>query len=101
MLKGKCALITGSVGGLGLAAAKQFAAAGSDIVLSGFSDPENIAGIRSEIEETYHVRTFYSGADLRRPAEIEQIFRDIKVDILINNAVVRRAAPVEGFPVSA
>jgi 3-hydroxybutyrate dehydrogenase len=105
MLKGKCALITGSVGGLGLAAAKQFAAAGSNIVLSGFADPEKIAEARSEIEETYHVRTFYSGADLRHPAEIEQMFSELlhetEVDIVVNNAVVRHAAPVEYFPVTA
>jgi 3-hydroxybutyrate dehydrogenase len=105
MLKGKCALITGSVGGLGLAAAKQFAAAGSNIVLSGFTDPEKIAETRSEIEETYHVRTLYSGADLRHPSEIEQmfseVFRETEVDILVNNAVVRHTAAVEQFPVTA
>jgi 3-hydroxybutyrate dehydrogenase len=105
MVKGKCALITGSVGGLGLVAARQFAAAGSNIILSGFADSDKIAETRSEIEETYHVRTFYSGADLRNPSEIEgmfsEVFRDTDVDILVNNAVVRHAAPVELFPITA
>jgi 3-hydroxybutyrate dehydrogenase len=106
MLQGKCALITGSVGGLGFAAAKQFAAAGSNIVLSGFAEPEKVAQARAEIEETYQVGTFYSGADLRNPVEIEQMFRDAEdalgsVDVLVNNAVVRHAAPVEQFPVHA
>jgi 3-hydroxybutyrate dehydrogenase len=105
MLTGKCALITGSVGGLGFAAAKRFAAAGCNIVLSGFTDPEAIGQARRDIE-AHGVRTLYSAADLRRPQEIEQMFLDSErtfgaVDILVNNAVVRCAAPVEEFPVAA
>ncbi len=105
MLKGKCALITGSVGGFGFAAAERFAAAGCNIVLSGFAEPDVIAQARSRIE-TQGVRTLYSSADLRQPQEIEQMFRDSEdafggVDILVNNAVVRCAAPVEEFPVAA
>jgi 3-hydroxybutyrate dehydrogenase len=105
-LQGKCALITGSVGGLGFVAAKRFAAAGCDIVLSGFAEAEKIAGARREIEGTFGVRTIYSSADLRQPNEIGQMFRESEaafggVDILVNNAVVRCAAPVEDFPVDA
>jgi 3-hydroxybutyrate dehydrogenase len=105
-LKGKCALITGSVGGLGFAAAQQFAAAGCHIVLSGFAEAEKIAAVRREIEETWNVRSVYSSADLRRPDEIEQMFREAEtafggIDIVVNNAVVRCAAPVEDFPVGA
>jgi 3-hydroxybutyrate dehydrogenase len=104
-MKGKCALITGSVGGLGFAAAKRFAAAGCHVVLSGFAEAENIAAARREIEET-GVRSIYSTADLRKPVEIEQMFREGEaafggIDILVNNAVVRCAAPVEDFPVDA
>jgi 3-hydroxybutyrate dehydrogenase len=104
-LKGKCALITGSVGGLGFAAAQRFGAAGCDIVLSGFADAEKIAAARREIEEA-GVRTIYSSADLREPGEIELMFREGEaafggIDILVNNAVVRCAAPVEDFPVDA
>lgn len=106
MLKGKCALITGSVSGLGLAAAQRFAAAGCNIVLSGFAEAEKIAQVNSDMERTYGVRALYSSADLRRPQEIEKMFRDSEeafggVDILVNNAVVRCAAPVEDFPVDA
>ena len=101
-LKGKCALITGSVQGLGLAAARQFADAGCHIVLNGFADADAIAAIRAGIEQQYGVRTLYSGADLRVPGEIEKmISASIEtfgaVDILVNNAVVRHAAPVETF----
>jgi 3-hydroxybutyrate dehydrogenase len=105
-LKGKCALITGSVGGLGFAAAQRFAAAGCHIVLSGFAEAEKIVEARREIEETWNVRSIYSSADLRRPDEIEQMFRGAEtafggIDIVVNNAVVRCAAPVEDFPVGA
>lgn len=106
MLKGKCALITGSVGGLGLAAAHRFAAAGCNIVLSGLAEPSQIAEAKSAIEYAHSVRAIYSSADLRHPEQIDQMFRDADqafggVDILVNNAVVRCAAPVEEFPVAA
>jgi 3-hydroxybutyrate dehydrogenase len=101
-VKGKCALITGSVQGLGLAAAKQFAEAGCHVVLNGFAAGEAIASLRAGIERQYGVRTLYSGADLRVPGEIEQMISASvdafgAVDILVNNAVVRHAAPVETF----
>jgi 3-hydroxybutyrate dehydrogenase len=101
-LKGKCALITGSVQGLGLAAAQQFAQAGCHIVLNGFADADAIGAIRAGIEQQYSIRTLYSGADLRVPGEIEQMISTSvdafgAVDILVNNAVVRHAAPVEAF----
>jgi 3-hydroxybutyrate dehydrogenase len=103
-LEGKCALITGSVQGLGLAAARQFAAAGCNVVLNGFASPDAIAAIRGQLEEHRDVHTLYSGADLRVPADIEtMIAAGVDafggVDILVNNAVVRHAAPVEAFPV--
>jgi 3-hydroxybutyrate dehydrogenase len=104
MLQGKVALITGSVGGLGFAAAKQFATAGCDVVLSGFAPSDAIDQARREVEADYSVRTLYCGADLRDPMQIGEMFRDIEgalggVDILVNNAVVRHAAPVEEFPI--
>jgi 3-hydroxybutyrate dehydrogenase len=102
-LAGKCALITGSVQGLGLAAAEQFAAAGCHIVLNGFAPPDEIETIRTRIEERHHVRTLYCGADLRKPEEIARMVSASAevfgaIDILVNNAVVRHAAPVEAFP---
>ena len=105
-LEGKCALITGSVGGLGLAAAHRFAAAGCAIVLSGFAEPAQIAQTKLDLEQRYGVRVIYSAADLRHPGQIAQMFAEADdamggVDILVNNAVVRCAAPVEEFPAAA
>jgi 3-hydroxybutyrate dehydrogenase len=103
-LAGKCALITGSLQGLGLAAAERFAAAGCHIVLSGLAPSEEIDKIRAQIESR-GVRALYCGADLRRPAEIEQMMAESlaafgAVDILVNNAVVRHADAIEEFPVA-
>jgi 3-hydroxybutyrate dehydrogenase len=104
-MKDKCALITGSVGGLGFAAAERFAAAGCNIVLSGLADGDAIARSIAALE-AHGVRVIHSPADLRHPVEIEQMVKAAEeafggVDILVNNAVVRCAAPVEDFPAAA
>jgi 3-hydroxybutyrate dehydrogenase len=101
-LERKCALITGSTQGLGLAAARRFAAAGCHVVLNGFADADAIYAIRSAIEHEYHVRTLYCGADLRWHEEIEAMVTEAEqtfgaVDIVVNNAVVRHSVPVEKF----
>lgn len=102
-LADKCALITGSVQGLGLAAAERFAEAGCHVVLNGFAPAETVASIRARLEGQFGVRTLYSDADLRRPSDIEQMVasgadRFGGIDILVNNAVVRHAAPIDEFP---
>ena len=99
MLQGKCALITGSTQGLGLAAAKRFAAAGCNIVINGFGDEREIAAMRAAIEKEHGVRTMYCGANLAHAHEIERMMAVSleafgAIDILVNNAVVRYAAPV-------
>jgi 3-hydroxybutyrate dehydrogenase len=103
-LEGKCALITGSTQGIGLAAARRFAGAGSHIVLNGFGTPPEIEATRCGLEREYRVRVIHSAADLRDPEQIASMVRGAEgvfgaVDILINNAVVRHADPVEDFPV--
>jgi 3-hydroxybutyrate dehydrogenase len=55
-LKGKCALVTGSTSGIGLAIARGMAAAGADVVLSGFGEADEIAAIRADIEGRTGVR---------------------------------------------
>jgi 3-hydroxybutyrate dehydrogenase len=105
-LRGKCALITGSVRGLGLAAARRFAAAGCHLVMNGFDAGTDVDDLRRLIEQDHGVRTMYSSADLRRPKDIEQMVSDGldafgAIDILVNNAVVRHSAPVEAFDPTA
>jgi len=101
-LEGRCALITGSTQGLGLAAAHRFAAAGCHVVLSGLASADEAAAIASGLESAHGVRAVYAAGDLSRPADIDGIVETARrafgtVDILVNNAVVRHAAPVEAF----
>jgi len=104
-MKGKSALITGSTAGLGAATAARLAQEGCDIVLNGFGVRSEIEAQRHELEEAYGVRVVYHGADMAQPAEIAELMAKAidkfgRVDILINNAVVRHFAPVHEFPVA-
>ena len=101
-LEGRCALITGSTQGLGLAAAHRFAAAGCHVVLSGLALPDEACATAAGLESAYGVRAVHVQGDLSRPADIETIVATARttfggVDILVNNAVVRHAVPVEAF----
>ena len=103
MLKGKTALVTGSTSGIGLAIAKALAAQGANIVVNGFGEPAVIDGAQKELQ-SHGVRTIHHGADMSKPAEIEQMFRAAegafgRVDILVNNAGIQHVAPVDDFPV--
>jgi 3-hydroxybutyrate dehydrogenase len=100
-LAGKCALITGSVRGLGLAAAQSLAASGCHIVLNGLEPADETASIVGDLTRN-GVRTLYCRADLGRPDDIEDMVEAATgafgaVDILINNAVVRHVGSIEHF----
>jgi 3-hydroxybutyrate dehydrogenase len=100
MLKNKTALITGSTSGIGLGIAKSLARQGANIVLNGFGDAE---APQAEIA-ALSVQVAYHGADMSKPAEIEDMmtFAAAKfgqVDILVNNAGIQHVARVEDFPV--
>jgi 3-hydroxybutyrate dehydrogenase len=105
-MKGKTALVTGSAAGLGLALALKLASEGCDIVLTGLETDSDGAEIAASIEAQYGVSALYRRADLRKPAEIEALHaaatgRFGAIDILINNAVIRRMAPVDTLPPEA
>ncbi len=103
-LKGKTALITGSTSGIGLGIAHALAAQGANIVFNGFGDAALIAKLQKDTADTYKVKTFYSDADMSRPAEIETMMRQVATDfggtdILVNNAGIQYVANIEDFPV--
>jgi len=103
-LKGKTALVTGSTSGIGLGIAKVLAAEGAHILVNGFGEH---ATPRQEIElagAAHGVRTAYHGADLSKPAEIEDLMafgsKEFgRIDIVINNAGIQHTAPIEAFAV--
>ena len=103
MLKGKTALVTGSTSGIGLEMARALAAQGANIVINGFGEPDAIRAVEQELQGR-GVKTLYHGADMSKPADIEQMFAAAasafgRVDILVNNAGIQHVAPVDKFPV--
>ncbi len=104
MLKGRCALITGSTQGLGYAMAERLAAQGCRVVLNGFGDPAEIERKRRRLEEGYDIEAIHHGADLGVPDQIVDMMETAHrafggIDIVINNAVVRHFSPLESFKV--
>jgi 3-hydroxybutyrate dehydrogenase len=104
MLKGKCALVTGSTSGIGLGVACSLAAQGAHVLLNGFGDAEGPKATVAAAGKAHRVKVGYHGADMSKPAEIEAMMacaaKDFgQVDILVNNAGIQHVANVEDFPV--
>lgn len=100
MLKNKTALVTGSTSGIGLGIAKALARQGCNIMLNGFGD---VQAAQDEVK-AMGVQVGYHGADMSKPAEIEEMMKAAathfgRVDILVNNAGIQHVASVEDFPV--
>jgi 3-hydroxybutyrate dehydrogenase len=103
MLKGRVAVVTGSTSGIGLGIARALAAEGADVMLNGFGDAGEIDKLRKDLAAKHGVRVGYSGADMSRPAEVENMIGAAtselgRVDILVNNAGIQHTAPVHEFP---
>ena len=103
MLKGKTALITGSTSGIGLGIATALARQGANIVLNGFGDVEAPRAQILKAGKAAGVQVAYHGADMSRPADIEDMVQYSvrnfgQIDILVNNAGIQHVAKVEDFP---
>jgi 3-hydroxybutyrate dehydrogenase len=100
MLRGRTALITGSVAGLGYAMAEALAAQQANIILHGLEPVDQIQQASEHLRSTYDVSVIYSRANLTVVSEIEALIEDAQqtfgaVDILINNAVIRNFAAID------
>ncbi len=83
----KTVLITGSTSGIGLAAARQFAAGGAEVIISG-RDADRGAGAVAEIEASGG-RARFIAADLAEPGAARRLAQAAgSVDVLVNNAGV-------------
>ena len=103
MLKGRGAIVTGSVQGIGLAIATRLAAKGCNIMLSGFAEPSEIERCRTDLINRFHVDVDYDAADLSKLEDIERMVahaasRFPTIDVVVNNAAARGNAPIPEFP---
>ena len=92
---GKVALVTGGNSGLGLAAAKAFAAEGADVVISGRDRPKLDAAVAGIGAQAIGVV-----ADVSRVQDIVTLMREVesrkgRIDVLFANAGIARFAPIE------
>lgn len=98
----RCAVITGSVAGLGYALAEGLAGQGVRIVLNGLCSEDEGRAQAARLTETHGVEATFDPADLRRPDQIGSMFAAAErrfgaVDIVVNNAVVRHFSAIEDF----
>lgn len=93
-LRGKTALITGSVQGIGLAIAKELAKAGARIAVHGLATEAEAAAAVADIMTAGAPEARFFAADMQDVAAIEAMMRDIAdwggVDILVNNAGIQK-----------
>jgi 3-hydroxybutyrate dehydrogenase len=96
ILKGRTALVTGSVQGIGLAIAKALAAEGARIALHGLASPEQIERAAAEIEAAGAPETRFFDADMRDCRAIDAMMDAVAgwggADVLVNNAGVQQTA---------
>jgi len=103
LMNGRCSLITGAAGYLGLAIAETLAELGSDLVLLDFPS-EELVRQQQQLLLLYDIKVDAIGCDLEDPAQrmtvpsqIDQTFG--RLDVLINNAAFVGTSGLEGWAV--
>lgn len=95
LLKGKTAVITGCLQGIGRAAMDIFAENGADLFACALRETEEFSSHIKNLSETYQVKILPVYFDMRRPEEIKEAARAIQkakmpIDILVNIAGIAR-----------
>jgi enoyl-[acyl-carrier protein] reductase III len=98
MLEGQVAVVTGGSRGIGRAIAVRLAAAGADVVVNYFLNREAAEKTAAEVR-AHGVRAHLSQADMKDPAQIRNLFNEVKahfggLDILVSNAASGVFRPV-------
>lgn len=101
-LSGKCAVVTGSVSGLGYAIAQSLAEDGASVVVNGLVTQEDGERAANQLRERTGASVHFDAADLRDVAAIHAMMHGAAerfggVDIVVNNAVVRHFKKIEDF----
>ena len=102
MLEGRCALVTGSIGGIGYAIAQALAEAGADVILNALADKAGGDAAANRLSADTGRDAIFDGTDLSDVPAIERMFDRAQgrfggIDIVVNNAVVRHFSPVDQF----
>lgn len=100
----RCALVTGSTSGIGLAIAEALARAGWRVALHGLGTPGEVAHALGRVDVLGVNRTSrHFHADLRNPATARNLVAEAeawlgRLDLLVNNAGIQFTSRVEDFP---
>ena len=94
MLKGKCAVVTGSARGIGKAIAVKYASLGANIVINYRKSEEEACKLAKELEQ-YNVEVLTVKADVSKFEEANELINKAKekfgkIDIVVNNAGITR-----------
>lgn len=102
-LNGRHALVTGAEAGLGYAIADQLASAGASVVMHSLAANDQARQARDTIADRHGAHVELLQADLRDVDQIEAmaaqaLARFPRIDILVNNAVIRHFEPAHQLP---
>lgn len=97
-LRGKTALVTGSVQGIGLAIARALAGAGVRLAVHGLAERSLGDALAAELRDRGAPDARFFDADLRNPGAILDMASELagwgELDILVNNAGIQKTAPL-------
>jgi meso-butanediol dehydrogenase / (S,S)-butanediol dehydrogenase / diacetyl reductase len=101
-LQDRVAIVTGTARGIGEAIARQFAIEGAIVVGVDIMDERGEAGARKVVDAGGRME--YRHCDVTKEDEIRALVRGVeaghgRIDILVNNAVAQREAPITEFTV--
>ncbi len=86
-------MVTGSVRNTGLGIAREFAAAGANLIINGRKEADTVR-VAKEIRDEFNVEVIEATFDISRPEQVNAFFdslesENVKLDVLVNNAVIQ------------